>query len=65
MTDAVVADKIEEIAEHIIAINSIMQELHDQHVEIRIAYKEPEKGNPPRLDLWRATAHIDYLRNPT
>jgi hypothetical protein len=39
-----------------------MAELHPNNVEIRIVYKEPDNGAPPRLDLWRAVAHVDYLK---
>ena len=39
-----------------------MAELHINDVEIRINYKEPSAGEPPMLNLWRAVAHVDYLK---
>jgi hypothetical protein len=39
-----------------------MAELYSQNVEIRIAYKESSKGEPPSINLWRAVEHVDYLK---
>jgi hypothetical protein len=62
MTTTDIGQQIENIKEAVETINSLMAELHTNTVEIRIAYKEPDNGEPPRLDLWRATAHVDYLK---
>lgn len=62
MTTDIIGQKIEKIKEALDAINAEMAELHQDSVEIRINYKEPSNGEPPRLDLWRAVAHVDYLK---
>jgi hypothetical protein len=62
MTTQNIGQQIENIKAALETINSLMAELHPNNVEIRIVYKEPDNGEPPRLDLWRATAHVDYLK---
>ncbi len=62
MTTQNIGQQIENIKAAVETINSLMAELHPNNVEIRIVYKEPDNGAPPRLDLWRAVAHVDYLK---
>ena len=62
MTIDNIGQQIENIKEALETINSLMTELHNNDVEIRIAYKEPNNGEPPKLDLWKAIAHVDYLK---
>jgi hypothetical protein len=62
MTTNNIGQQIENIKEALETINSLMAELHSNAVEIRINYKEPSNGEPPKLDLWRAIAHVDYLK---
>ncbi len=62
MTTQNIGQQIENIKAALETINSLMAELHPNNVEIRIVYKEPDNGEPPRLDLWRAIAHVDYLK---
>ena len=62
MTTTNIGQQIENIKEALETINSLMAELHNNNVEIRIAYKEPNNGEPPKLDLWKAIAHVDYLK---
>ena len=66
MIDREIQTKIQKIKENVDAINLLMAELHEQNVEIRIAYKDSSTGGGsitvPRLDLWRATEHRDYLK---
>ena len=62
MTTQNIGQQIENIKEAVETINSLMAELHINNVEIKIAYKEPNNGEPPRLDLWRAVEHVDYLK---
>ena len=62
MTIDNIGQQIENIKEALETINSLMAELHTNNVEIRIAYKEPNNGEPPKLDLWKAIAHVDYLK---
>ena len=57
-----IEQQVENIKESLETINSLMAELHNNDVEIRINYKEPSKGEPPKLDLWKAIAHVDYLK---
>ena len=62
MTTPDIGQQIENIKTALETINSTMAELHTNNVEIRIAYKEPNNGEPPKLDLWKAIAHVDYLK---
>jgi hypothetical protein len=62
MTTHNIGQQIETIKETLETINSLMAELHTNNVEIRIAYKEPDNGEPPKLHLWKAIAHVDYLK---
>ena len=62
MTTPDIGQQIENIKTALETINSTMAELHPNNVEIRIAYKEPNNGEPPKLDLWKAIAHVDYLK---
>jgi len=62
MTTHNIGQQIENIKTALETINSTMAELHTNNVEIRIAYKEPNNGEPPKLDLWKAIAHVDYLK---
>ncbi len=62
MTVDNIGQKIENIKGSLDLINSLMAELHSDSVEIRINYREPSNGEPPKLELWRAVAHVDYLK---
>jgi hypothetical protein len=65
MIDAEIQESINIIKENIDIINNLMAEMHSKGVEIRIAYKDSSNGSStglPRLDLWRATEHVDYLK---
>jgi len=62
MTTNDIGQQIENIKAALETINLLMAELHTNNVEIRIAYKEPNNGEPPKLDLWKAIAHVDYLK---
>jgi hypothetical protein len=62
MTTNDIGQEIENIKAALETINLLMAELHTNNVEIRIAYKEPNNGEPPKLDLWKAIAHVDYLK---
>jgi len=57
-----IGQQIENIKTALETINLLIAELHTNNVEIRIAYKEPNNGEPPKLDLWKAIAHVDYLK---
>ena len=62
MTTTDIGQQIENIKTALETINLLMAELHTNNVEMRIAYKEPNNGEPPKLDLWKAIAHVDYLK---
>jgi hypothetical protein len=65
MIDTEIQEKINIIKENVNIINGLMADLHSKGVEIRIAYKDSGSGSPtglPCLDLWRATEHVDYLK---
>jgi hypothetical protein len=63
MTDPDIADKITKIKDSVELINSLMAELHEKNVEIRIKYTDSTLDIPPGIALWRATEHVDYLKN--
>jgi hypothetical protein len=65
MIDNSIADKVQIISKNVDEINQLIAELYTQDVEVRIAYKDSSKGEPPRIDLWRATEHVDYLKQDT
>jgi hypothetical protein len=62
MTTPDIGQQISNVKELLETINSLMAELHNNNVEMQIAYKEPNNGEPPKLDLWKAIAHVDYLK---
>jgi hypothetical protein len=65
MFDNSIAEKVQTILKNVDEINQLMSELYEQSVEIRIAYKDANKGEPPKIDLWRATEYVDYLKKDT
>lgn len=65
MIDDAISDKVQIISKNVDEINQLIAELYTQNVEIRIAYKDAAKGEPPRIDLWRAIEHVDYLNQDT
>jgi len=65
MIDPSITEKVQTIKENINEINLLMAELYKQNVELRIAYKDPSKGEPPRIELWKAIEHVDYLEKDT
>lgn len=62
MIDESIKVQINSIDEYVKRINEIMQALHDKNVEIKILYKDALLNKPPVLELWKATEHIDYLK---
>lgn len=62
MTDPDIQDKIQTIKDSVNLINTLMTELYEKNVEIRIMYVEASKGAAPGISLWRATEHVDYLK---
>lgn len=65
MIDQEISDAVNEITSRVNTINVLMDQLYKKNVEIRISYKDSEKGNPPRLEVWRAVEHVDYLKKDT
>ena len=63
MIDNDIADKINTIKDSVDLINTLIAELHENKVEVRIKYEESAVDNPPRLNFWRATEHVDYLKS--
>lgn len=62
MKDTALELKVNEIKSSIDKINQSMSELYEQGMEIRINYTDAAGGNPPSITLWRAVAHVDYLK---
>jgi hypothetical protein len=55
--------QVDTIKNNVDKINEIMSQLWEQGVEVRIAYREPDSANKvPRIELWRATHHVDLLK---
>lgn len=65
MIDNTIENQIDEIHVMVDAINKLIADLHKKNVEVRLLYKEVDKGNPARLDFWRAVEHVDYLEKYT
>ena len=65
MVDETIERQIDEIYHNLEVINKLMADLDTKNVEVKILYRESEKGKPPRLDFWRATEHVDYLEKYT
>lgn len=63
MNDPEIRDKIQTVKDSVDLINSLMAELHEKNVEIRIQYVEASKGAAPSVSLWRAIEHVDYLKD--
>lgn len=54
---------VDEISEYTERINIILADLHTKNVEVRFLYKDSGADTPPCLSLWRATEHVDYLKD--
>ncbi len=66
MKDDNIKVKVARLTNLIKDVNSVMKELHQLRVEVRISYKDSSSGAPegiPCLELWRATEHNDYLKD--
>lgn len=65
MIDSEIFEDIRRIEDYVEGINFLMDSLHKKGVEVRISYKDSTSGAPngiPCLELWRATEHVDYLK---
>jgi hypothetical protein len=62
MINELILEKVNIIEKNVDEINQLISELHLDHVEVRIAYKEPSNGNPAEVHLWKAVEHVDYLK---
>lgn len=65
MMDPEIENDINTIKDYVHGINFLLKELHERGVEVRITYRDSSNGAPegiPCLDLWRATEHVDYLK---
>ena len=63
MIDPEIENKVTAIRASVDLINCLIADLYEHNVEIRISYQDASNGNPPSINLWRATEHIDYLKN--
>ena len=63
MKDQRIEELVAALRERVNQVNDIMTVLHEHNVEVRIAYKDPSKGEPPSIDLWRVIEHNDYLKD--
>ena len=65
MIDSDIQLKIDLIKDHVSKINELMAMLEEKNVEIRIQFKDSTNSGSntkPHLELWRATEHINYLK---
>lgn len=62
MIDSDITIKINTIKDSVNLINTLIAELYKKEVEIKIKYEESVVDKPPRLNFWRATEHVDYLK---
>lgn len=65
MIDPQIKEQIDLLRNYVDSINVLMDTLHQQNVEVRILYKDPSGQTAPRIELWRATEHINYLKENT
>lgn len=63
MKDQRLTELTDALKERVKQVNDLMSILHELQVEVRITYKDSEKGNPPYIDLWRVIEHTDYLKD--
>lgn len=61
MKDTTVEKKVAELREAISQVNQIALELSQNFVEIKMVVRE-DGGNPSRVELFKAVAHVDYLK---
>lgn len=65
MIDTSIETSVDQIVQNIDHINFLIAELHTKNVEIRVLYKEPSKGDPAKLEIFRAVEHVNYLKKHT
>lgn len=61
MIDKELQQKIFKLQEYIQEMNALLADLKNNKVEVKISYTDNGVDKEPRLTLWRATAHVDYL----
>jgi hypothetical protein len=65
MTDNEIKRKIELLKKLVTEVNTIMAELEDADIEVRISYVDSKKSDETKqgIKLWRLTRHTDYLNS--
>jgi hypothetical protein len=63
MTDNEIKRKSERLKKLVAEVNTIMAELDDADVEVRIGYVDSAKSKEIKqgINLWRLIRHTDYL----
>ena len=63
MTDKEIKRKSERLKKLVAEVNTIMAELDDANVEVKISYVDSKKSDETKqgIKLWRLTRHTDYL----
>ena len=67
MTDNEIKRKIERLKKLVTEVNTIMAELEDADIEVRISYIDSKKSSDIKqgINLWRLIRHTDYLDSET
>lgn len=60
MKDMNIEKKVEELRDAIQQVNKVAQELTENFVEVKMVVRE-DMGSS-RVELFRAVAHVDYLK---
>ena len=61
MKDMNVEKKVEELRDAITLVNQLALALSQSFVEVKMVVRE-DGSNPSRVELFRAVAHVDYLK---
>ena len=43
-------------------INESISMLHEKDVEIKLVFNDAKGENPPKMYIWKAIEHIDYVK---
>lgn len=63
MKDQNIKEKVDKLTFLVKEVNSLMSELQELNVEVRITYIDPKDTIKQGISIWRCVEHIDYLKN--
>jgi len=56
-----ITEKIDALKTNIDKINSLIEDLKNQEMEVRLVVRE-DQGSCSKIELFKAVAHVDYLK---